>query len=87
MHFAIFCFTMFKKIAKRPIADIIEVGHVIKQLQLGHTLLEKYVDHALSGRWQGYRDCHVKPDLILIYKVEADSLKLARIGTHSELFF
>ncbi|AKH68394.1 addiction module toxin component, YafQ family/addiction module toxin, RelE/StbE family [Spongiibacter sp. IMCC21906] len=76
----------FKKIAKLSIPDIVEVGHVIKQLQLGETLPEKYVDHSLSGDWQNYRDCHVKPDLVLIYKIDSNSLKLARIGTHSELF-
>lgn len=76
----------FKKIAKLPISDIVEVGHVIKQLQLGETLPVKYVDHPLSGDWQHYRDCHVKPDLVLIYKIDSSSLKLARIGTHSELF-
>ncbi|OOE39104.1 addiction module toxin RelE [Salinivibrio kushneri] len=76
----------FKKIAKLSIPDVVEVGHVIKQLQLGETLPEKYVDHSLSGNWQNYRDCHVKPDLVLIYKVDDTSLKLARIGTHSELF-
>ncbi|GAA0853712.1 type II toxin-antitoxin system YafQ family toxin [Aliiglaciecola litoralis] len=76
----------FKKIAKRPLPDVVEVGHVIKLLLLGETLPDKYVDHLLSGNWQGYRDCHVKPDLVLIYKVDNNSLKLARIGTHSELF-
>lgn len=76
----------FKKVAKLPIPDVVEVGHVIKLLQLGETLPDKYVDHSLSGNWQGYRDCHVKPDLVLIYKVDNRSLKLARIGTHSELF-
>lgn len=76
----------FKKIAKLPIPDVVEVGHVIKQLQLGHELTEKYVDHPLSGNWQDYRDCHVKPDLVLIYKSEDGILKLARIGSHSELF-
>ena len=76
----------FKKIAKLPIPDVVEVGHVIKLLQLGETLPDKYVDHLLSGNWQGYRDCHVKPDLLLIYKADNNSLKLARIGTHSELF-
>ncbi|WP_449189031.1 type II toxin-antitoxin system YafQ family toxin [Agaribacter flavus] len=72
--------------AKLPIPDVVEVGHVIKQLQLGNELAEKYVDHPLSGNWQGYRDCHVKPDLVLIYKSEDGALKLARIGSHSELF-
>lgn len=76
----------FKKVAKLPIPDAVEVGYVIKQLQMGKTLPDKYVDHSLSGNWQGYRDCHVKPDLVLIYKVDSTSLKLARIGTHSELF-
>ena len=76
----------FKKIAKLPIPDVVEVGHVIKQLQLGKALAAKYVDHALSGNWQGYRDCHIKPDLVLIYKAEQTALKLARVGSHSELF-
>jgi len=76
----------FKKIAKLPIPDVVEVGHVIKQLQLGETLAEKYVDHSLSGNWQGYRDCHIKPDWVLIYKADNTALKLARIGSHSELF-
>nr|WP_241827363.1 type II toxin-antitoxin system mRNA interferase toxin, RelE/StbE family [Salinivibrio sp. MA607] len=48
----------FKKIAKLSIPDVVEVGHVIKQLQRGETLPEKYVDHSLSGNWQNYRDCH-----------------------------
>ena len=44
-------------------------------------------DHALSGDWQGYRECHVKPDLLLIYrKTDDDLLRLARLGSHSELF-
>lgn len=44
-------------------------------------------DHDLSGDWSGYRECHVKPDLLLIYrKTDADTLRLARLGSHSELF-
>ncbi|MGB9406034.1 MAG: type II toxin-antitoxin system YafQ family toxin [Terracidiphilus sp.] len=44
-------------------------------------------DHDLSGDWAGYRECHVKPDLLLIYrKSDADFLRLARFGSHSELF-
>ena len=76
----------FKKVAKLAIPDVVEVGHVIKQLQLEKILPEKYVDHSLSGNWVGYRDCHIKPDLVLIYKTESNILKLARIGSHSELF-
>lgn len=69
-----------------PIPDVIEVGHVISTLQHGTTLEIKYADHGLAGDWLGYRDCHVKPDLVLIYKIESKTLKLARIGSHSELF-
>jgi len=50
-------------------------------------LPESWRDHALSGTWSSYRECHLKPDLLLIYrKVDADSLRLARLGSHSELF-
>lgn len=76
----------FKKIAKLSITDIVESGYIIKLLQTQSSLPEKCADHSLSGNWQGYRDCHIKPDLVLIYKVTLQSLKLARIGSHSELF-
>lgn len=47
----------------------------------------KYRDHDLSGDWAGYRECHVKPNLLLIYrKSDANTLRLARLGSHSELF-
>jgi len=44
-------------------------------------------DHVLTGNWSGYRECHVKPDLLLIYsKPDDTTLRLARLGSHSELF-
>jgi mRNA interferase YafQ len=44
-------------------------------------------DHALIGNWAAYRECHLKPDLLLIYrKPDAVTLRLARLGSHSELF-
>ena len=50
-------------------------------------LPENLRDHALSGTWSNYRECHLKPDLLLIYrKVRADILRLARLGSHSNLF-
>jgi mRNA interferase YafQ len=50
-------------------------------------LAAKYRDHALSGNWNGHRECHIKPDLLLIYKKpDTKSLWLVRIGSHSELF-
>ena len=44
-------------------------------------------DHLLTGDWSGYRECHLKPDLLLIYRKPApETLRLARLGSHSELF-
>lgn len=69
-----------------PIPDILEVGNIISQLQRGESLAPKNVDHPLSGNWLGFRDCHIKPDLVLIYRVANSTLQLARIGSHSEIF-
>ncbi|AGF74128.1 addiction module toxin, RelE/StbE family [Bartonella australis AUST/NH1] len=45
-----------------------------------------YRDHALTGNWHGCRDCHIKPDLVLIYrKTDGNVLELLRLGSHSEL--
>jgi len=68
------------------IPDVIEVGHVISALLKSKSLEVKYVHHSLTDDWFGYRDCDVKPDLVLIYKADSNILKLARIGSHSELF-
>ena len=60
---------------------------VLLALAEDQALDPRHRDHDLSGEWAGYRDCHVKPDLVLIYrKPGADSLRLARLGSHSELF-
>ena len=49
-------------------------------------LAARYRDHALTGDWKHYRDCHVKPDLVLIYQKPAEILiRLVRLGSHSEL--
>lgn len=76
----------FKKITKMPIPDIIEVGNIISKIQRNETLDPKNVDHSLTGNWSGFRDCHIKPDLVLIYRIFDGQLQLARIGSHSDLF-
>ena len=46
-----------------------------------------YQDHPLSGNWNDHRDCHLRPDLVLIYrKPDKEILQLVRLGSHSELF-
>jgi mRNA interferase YafQ len=63
------------------------VSTVVALLVSDQELPKNYRDHALIGRWSGYRECHIKPDLLLIYrKSDADTLRLARLGSHSELF-
>ncbi len=49
---------------------------------------ERFRDHALSGQWakMGARDCHVTPDLLLIYRKEPGAVRLLRLASHSELF-
>lgn len=60
---------------------------VLYKLLNDEALPEKYRDHSLTGDWLGYRECHVKPDLLLIYKQsDENTLRLARLGSHSELF-
>jgi len=50
------------------------------------SLPESYRDHALSGNWKNFRDCHIEPDWLLIYKVDGSHLHLVRTGSHSDLF-
>jgi len=60
---------------------------ILMALANDEPLEDRYRDHDLSGDWAGYRDCHVKPDLVLIYqKPDTDTLRLARLGSHSEVF-
>lgn len=64
-----------------------ELVPVLEALANDRQLEAKHRDHDLSGDWSGYRECHVKPDLLLIYKKsDHDTLRLARLGSHSELF-
>ncbi|MBI4740887.1 MAG: type II toxin-antitoxin system YafQ family toxin [Betaproteobacteria bacterium] len=60
---------------------------VIVALATDQPLGDRYRDHDLCGDWAGYRECHIKPDLLMVYrKSDADTLRLARLGSHSELF-
>jgi mRNA interferase YafQ len=60
---------------------------VISSLADDKALAERNRDHALAGEWHDFRECHLKPDLLLIYrKLDPDVLQLVRMGSHSELF-
>lgn len=64
------------------------IQSIIDLLCSGQPLPEKNQDHALSGNWANYRECHITPDWLLIYKVEDNILvlTLTRTGSHSDLF-
>lgn len=76
----------YKKIAKQGKAEILD--SIIEKLQKGVVLEAKHRDHALQGVYKGSRECHIEPDLLLIYKKQDDILLLTclRVGSHSELF-
>ena len=59
---------------------------VIDTLRVPAALPPKNRDHALSGNYSGFRECHIQPDWLLIYFVADNKLYLARCGTHSDLF-
>ena len=60
----------------------------IDLLASDRALTHRYFDHPLSGEWSGFRDCHIRPDLVMIYeKPDAQTLRLVRLGSHSELGF
>ena len=59
---------------------------IVKTLANDRALEPRHHDHVLSGEWNDHRDCHGKPDLVLIYqKPDAETLRLVRLGSHSEL--
>jgi mRNA interferase YafQ len=60
---------------------------IVTALATDAPLRAQFRDHALSGDWQGYRECQIRPDRLLVYrKAGGDLLRLARLGSHSELF-
>ena len=63
-----------------------DLAAILRNLAQDEPLAEKHHDHALIGDWRDHRDCHVKPDLVLIYRKPDEAvLQLVRLGSHSEL--
>jgi len=52
----------------------------------GRQLPAEYLDHPLKGKWNGYRDAHIEPNWILIYRIAGNDLLLARTGSHADIF-
>lgn len=62
-----------------------DLGNVLALLSEQSPLAEKYRDHNLKGLWNPRRECHIRPDVLLIYMTDDTTLYLERIGSHSEL--
>lgn len=91
IHYKLKYTSQFKKdykLAMRRGLNINLLDEVIKKLAQGETLPEKHKDHALTGNWVGFRECHIQPNWLLIYHIYKDTLvlTLSRTGTHSDLF-
>lgn len=80
---------------KRDYKTIVKRGYNIKVFEEALQILieerplpPKHLDHALIGDYMGYRECHISPDWLLVYKIETEvnTLSLTRNGTHSDLF-
>ncbi len=87
--YSIFRTASFKKQYKKlSMSDKKLLKDVIISLAQNTELEEKYKDHKLTGNFKDLRECHVKPDLLLIYKINDDILELAlvQVGNHNSLF-
>ena len=75
----------FKKI---KLTDEEELNYIeiLYKLLNAQELQRKYQDHSLKGNFKAYRECHIKPDLLLIYRINDNILELVDIGTHNYLF-
>ena len=76
------------KLAKKRNLDLELLKEVIFKLANGETLEPKYCDHQLSGELSWVRECHIKPDWLLLYRIDEEEIELFlfRTGTHSDLF-
>ena len=75
----------FKKLRLKDSDETIYID-VVSKLLNGILLDKKYKDHFLKGNPEQYKECHLKPDLLLIYRAYKDEVQLIDIGSHSELF-
>lgn len=81
--------TQFKrdvKHAEKRGKDMDKLRKLLVLLIEGKPLPARFVDHPLKGKWKGYRDAHIEPDWLLLYRIDGNDLHLARTGTHADLF-
>ena len=76
------------RLARKRGLSLAKLDAVVETLANQFPLAPKYRDHALSGNYGGFRECHIEPDWLLVYRQDADALELFlfRTGSHSDLF-
>jgi mRNA interferase YafQ len=79
------CRRDIKRVSKRG-KDIKKMEQVIDMLQAGEVLPARYRDHPLKGEWQGYMECHIEPDWLMVYQRHENLLIVMATGTHADLF-
>ncbi len=83
--------TVYKKsykLMKKRGLDLSLLDEVVNILRQGKQLDARYHDHGLSGKFRGFRECHIKPDWLLVYLIESDILTLTLVdtGSHTDIF-
>lgn len=89
MKFAVRRTSQMKKDVKRLSKAGKDIEKLLKAVEIlaeGESLPPEYRDHPLTGNFKGKRDCHIEPDWLLIYAIDAGEVILYRTGSHSELF-
>ena len=88
VRFSTACQRDLKRLKKQG-KNLVRFFAAIDMIANGDVLPERFHDHPLSGNWEGYRDCHIAPDWILIYKIDKENnevvLVCVRTGSHAEL--
>jgi mRNA interferase YafQ len=74
------------RLARKRGWDLEKLNAVLDLLLAGKPLPAKHEDHSLTGPWRGYRDCHIEPDWLLIYRDNGVEIELVRTGSHADIF-
>jgi mRNA interferase YafQ len=74
------------KRAEKRGKDLNKLKELARLLIAGRPLPGRYKDHALKGEWASFRDAHIEPDWLMIYKIDGNVLRFERTGTHADLF-
>ena len=75
-----------KRLAKGGRYAVADLIAVVRDLAEDTPLAPQQRDHPLAGNWKDHRECHLRPDWLLVYRLEPGKLVLVRTGTHSDLF-